>query len=57
LPVSDFEEAARLVVKISKIVEIAKEAKIALWFGDRVDTKISKKDIRQRKQSAEVIGI
>merc|ERR1719300_1913774 len=57
LPVSDFEEAARLVVKISKIVEIAKDAKIALWFGDRKDTENSKQAIGQQRESAEVIGI
>ena len=33
LPVSDLEEAARLAVKISKIVEIAKEAQVDLSFG------------------------
>ena len=33
LPVSDFEEAARLAVKISKIVEIAKDAHVDLSFG------------------------
>jgi len=33
LPVSDFEEAARLVCKISKIVEISKEAKIQVKFS------------------------
>ena len=33
LPVSDFEEAARLAVKISKIVEIAKDASVDLSFG------------------------
>lgn len=35
LPVSDFEEAARLVVKISKIVEIAKDAQVDISFGAR----------------------
>merc|ERR1719190_305513 len=57
LPVSDFEEAARLAVKISKIVEIAKEAKIALWFGEKIDTERSKTDIGQQKESVGVIGI
>ena len=33
LPVSDLEEAARLAVKISKIVEIAKDAQVDLSFG------------------------
>ena len=33
LPVSDLEEAARLAVKISKIVEIAKDAAVDLSFG------------------------
>ncbi len=33
LPVSDLEEAARLAVKLSKIVEIAKEAKVTVQFG------------------------
>merc|ERR1740128_836173 len=33
LPVSDFEEAARLVCKLSKIVEISKEAKIQIKFS------------------------
>merc|ERR1719342_1976865 len=33
LPVSDLEEAARLAVKLSKIVEIAKDAHINLNFG------------------------
>ena len=33
LPVSDLEEAARLAVKISKIVEIAKDAHVDLSFG------------------------
>merc|ERR1712158_252753 len=33
LPVSDLEEAARLAVKISKIVEIAKDASVDLSFG------------------------
>ena len=35
LPVSDFEEAARLAVKISKIVEIAKDAQVDLSFGSK----------------------
>jgi succinyl-CoA synthetase beta subunit len=35
LPVSDFEEAARLAVKISKIVEIAKDANVDLTFGGK----------------------
>ena len=33
LPVSDLEEAARLAVKISKIVEIAKDAQVHVSFG------------------------
>ena len=33
LPCSDLEEAARLAVKISKIVEIAKEVKVNVQFG------------------------
>ena len=33
LPVSDLEEAARLAVKLSKIVEIAKEAHVSIKFG------------------------
>jgi len=33
LPVSDFEEAARLVVKLSKIVEIAKETHLNIAIG------------------------
>jgi len=33
LPVSDLEEAARLAVKLSKIVEIAKDAHVQLSFG------------------------
>ncbi len=33
LPVSDLEEAARLAVKLSKIVEIAKDAHITVQFG------------------------
>ena len=32
LPVSDLEEAARLAVKLSKIVEIAKEVEINVQF-------------------------
>jgi succinyl-CoA synthetase beta subunit len=38
LPVSDLEEAARLAVKISKIVEIAKDAHVDLQFGAKKDT-------------------
>merc|ERR1711874_129684 len=34
LPISDLEEAARLAVKLSKIVEIAKEVKVVIDFGD-----------------------
>merc|ERR1711874_825928 len=34
LPVADLEEAARLAVKLSKIVEIAKEVKVVIDFGD-----------------------
>jgi len=37
LPVSDLEEAARLVCKLSKIVEIAKEASLNVTFGDTKD--------------------
>ncbi len=33
LPVSDLEEAARLACKLSKIVEIAKDAEIGVQFG------------------------
>lgn len=33
LPISNLEEAARLAVKISKIVEIAKEARVNVSFG------------------------
>jgi len=33
LPVNDLEEAARLSVKLSKIVEIAKEAHVSIKFG------------------------
>ena len=33
LPVADLEEAARLAVKISKIVTIAKEAHVGISFG------------------------
>jgi len=33
LPCSDLEEAARLSVKLSKIVEIAKDAKINVQFA------------------------
>lgn len=33
LPVSDLEEAARLSVKLSKIVEIAKDANLKLSIG------------------------
>ena len=32
------QEAARLVVKLSKIVEIAKEAKVAIKFGGGDDS-------------------
>ncbi len=35
LPVSDLEEAARLVCKLSKIIEIAKEAKVTVQFGGK----------------------
>merc|ERR1712165_607821 len=39
LPVSDLEEAARLAVKISKIVTIAEEAHVGISFGaDSADT-------------------
>jgi len=38
LPVSDLEEAARLAVKISKIVEIAKDAAVDLSFGAKKDS-------------------
>ena len=41
LPVSDFEEAARLAVKISKIVEIAKDAKVDLTFGGKEEKKLT----------------
>ncbi len=34
LPVSDLEEAARLVCKLSKIVEIAKDAELTVQFGE-----------------------
>jgi len=43
LPVSDLEEAARLAVKISQIVEIAKDAKIALWFGEQQSSQTKSK--------------
>merc|ERR1712106_498822 len=33
LPVNDLDEAARLTVKLSKIVEIAKEAHVSIKFG------------------------
>ena len=33
LPVSDLEEAARLAVKLSKIVEIAKDTQVTIAFG------------------------
>jgi succinyl-CoA synthetase beta subunit len=33
LPVSDLEEAARLSVKLSKIVEIAKDTQVTIAFG------------------------
>lgn len=33
LPCSDLEEAARLAVKLSKIVEIAKDADVSIKFG------------------------
>jgi len=56
LAVSDFEEAARLVTKVSKIVEIAKDAKIALWFGDKLDSQRIK-NIRRPRESAEVVSI
>jgi succinyl-CoA synthetase beta subunit len=35
LPVSDLEEAARLAVKLSKIVEIAKDAQVTIAFGTK----------------------
>ena len=35
LPVSDLEEAARLSVKLSKIVEIAKDAHVTIAFGNQ----------------------
>merc|ERR1712168_840330 len=38
LPVSDLEEAARLAVKISKIVEIAKDAHLTLNIGGNPST-------------------
>ena len=37
LPVSDLEEAARLAVKLSKIVEIAKEVEINVQFKAGTD--------------------
>merc|ERR1712029_654620 len=37
LPVSDFKEAARLVVKLSKIVEIARDAHVSIKFGSSSD--------------------
>merc|ERR1711994_293317 len=33
LPVNDLDEAARLAVKLSKIVEIAKDAHVSIKFG------------------------
>ena len=33
LPVSDLDEAARLAVKLSKIVEIARDAHVLVNFG------------------------
>ncbi len=38
LPCSDLEEAARLACKLSKIVEIAKEAQVSIQFGGGSDT-------------------
>lgn len=35
LPVSDLEEAARLACKLSKIVEIAKDAQFTIAFGSK----------------------
>lgn len=35
LPVSDLEEAARLAVKLSKIVEIAKDTHLTIAFGSK----------------------
>ena len=37
LPVNDLDEAARLAVKLSKIVEIAKEAHVSIKFGSSSD--------------------
>ena len=34
MPVSDLEEAARIAVKLSKIVEIAKEVKVNVSFRE-----------------------
>ena len=39
LPVSDLEEAARLAVKLSKIVEISKEVQINVTF--KSDTELT----------------
>ena len=33
LPISELEDAARIVVKLSKIVSIAKDANISVAFG------------------------
>ena len=38
LPCSDLEEAARLAVKLSKIVEIAKDAHLTLNIGGNTST-------------------
>merc|ERR1712088_326992 len=40
LPISDFEEAARLAVKLSKIVEIAKDAHLTLNIGTTASEEI-----------------
>ena len=40
LPVSDLEEAARLVCKLSKIVEIAKDAHLNINIGGSTDAGI-----------------
>ena len=40
LPVSDFEEAARLSVKLSKIMALAKDAHITLSISDQPLTTI-----------------
>ena len=40
LPVSDLEEAARLSVKLSKIVSMAKDAHISITIGDQPLTAI-----------------